>query len=542
MLRKVIFLALMIICFTIFKPVLALEKGDEAADFSAKDIEGNNISISAYEGDLIILYFWVIDMEECQEELKELERFYQEKREQVKVISVNEDFGDNISRAKTFAKDNLNFPTITDEERVLAYTYQGNIITVPYMLVIDRGGKVCEIRRGIPELIATTLRRIWQICGETEELTSVPSPEKTERLLRVESKPTGAEVYLNEKFEGKTPLDIDDIKQGEYTLRLTKSKLEKTWWLIIGDFWYLATSDSWKLLPPDNSGSSGDFISSAQNIGVPFKRTINLILPLGKVGDIVIKSNPEGAKVYLDGELKGETPLSIKGMLVGEYDISLEGRCGSWRGSVSLVEGKAEEINISLPSDQAIREAESLYLRGYNNYEMGNFESAKEDFEKAERLVPCKILYPYWLARSNYELDEFDKAEKLLQKVLQFDPPPDQEMTRGAQYMLARIEKYKKYTKEAVENFDEGYKYYQAGDYAKAIEPLKRAVLANEEEVENGLAHNVYIEAYKHLGVAYEKEGRFQEALEVFEKALSLDPDNKELKYFRNLIEEKLNQ
>ena len=44
----------------------------------------------------------------------------------------------------------------------------------------------------------------------------------------------------------------------------------------------------------------------------------------GKISNLSLRSAPEGAKVFIDNEFRGETDLFLKGVLVGNYEIKFE--------------------------------------------------------------------------------------------------------------------------------------------------------------------------------------------------------------------------
>jgi hypothetical protein len=46
------------------------------------------------------------------------------------------------------------------------------------------------------------------------------SAQPTTGLLRIESRPLGASVYVNDRLVGKTPLQIGDVTSGEHSVRL----------------------------------------------------------------------------------------------------------------------------------------------------------------------------------------------------------------------------------------------------------------------------------------------------------------------------------
>ncbi len=79
-----------------------------------------------------------------------------------------------------------------------------------------------------------------------------------------------------------------------------------------------------------------------------------LLTPQPQLGDIDVECNPMEATVYLNGERKGVTPLRIKKILAGVYEIRLEKEgYNPSKNSVQVREGKPAEINetLSLKTD-----------------------------------------------------------------------------------------------------------------------------------------------------------------------------------------------
>jgi serine/threonine protein kinase len=108
--------------------------------------------------------------------------------------------------------------------------------------------------------------------------------------LKVVSKPSASAVFLDENHVGDTPLSIRMWMGGKHIIRVTKKGYH-------------------------------DF---EQNVEMQFGTTkeINVELTLILLGELTVKSDPSGANVYLDGQMKGATPLCLD--IVKEGTINLE--------------------------------------------------------------------------------------------------------------------------------------------------------------------------------------------------------------------------
>ncbi|MDP8210835.1 MAG: PEGA domain-containing protein [Candidatus Stygibacter australis] len=120
---------------------------------------------------------------------------------------------------------------------------------------------------------------------------------------QVSSEPTGAAIYLDEKFLGKTPLVREKIPSGEHTLRLTYEK-------------YKTHQEPFII----NDGDEPDFdIALEPNFA-----------------SLTINSAPEnGAAVFIDDKQVGITPFTEPMMQAGTYIIRIEKEL--WSGSSETI-------------------------------------------------------------------------------------------------------------------------------------------------------------------------------------------------------------
>ena len=127
--------------------------------------------------------------------------------------------------------------------------------------------------------------------GETLEIPVIKLKPKF-GYLEVTTNPTSADVYLDEKYLGKTPLNKDKIASGNHTLRITLDKYQKHQETVI-----LKDGDEKKF-------------------------DLNLKPNFAK---LEIDSAPEqGATVFIDGKEVGKTPYVDKMMVAGTYEVRIE--------------------------------------------------------------------------------------------------------------------------------------------------------------------------------------------------------------------------
>ncbi|TLD41436.1 MAG: Thiol:disulfide interchange protein [Candidatus Jettenia ecosi] len=117
--------------------------GAEAPTFSAMDFKGNQIDLSKYRGNIVILDFWATWCDPCLEAFPKVKNMYNKFKDKgVQFIGVSLD--DDIENVRGFVKqEKVEWPQLFDGKRwkgVLPGLYRVNII--PTMFVIDRESKI----------------------------------------------------------------------------------------------------------------------------------------------------------------------------------------------------------------------------------------------------------------------------------------------------------------------------------------------------------------------------------------------------------------
>jgi cytochrome c biogenesis protein CcmG/thiol:disulfide interchange protein DsbE len=116
--------------------------GSAAPQFSLKDINGKEVSLSDFKGKVVILDFWATWCGPCRSEIPDfiaLQKKYGGKGLQVIGISVDKD----KNALSKFYKDNgMNYPVaLTDGAVESKY---GGIRGIPTTFIIDKSGKIVK--------------------------------------------------------------------------------------------------------------------------------------------------------------------------------------------------------------------------------------------------------------------------------------------------------------------------------------------------------------------------------------------------------------
>ncbi len=122
--------------------------------------------------------------------------------------------------------------------------------------------------------------------------------------LHILSVPGNAQVFMDEEYMGVTPFRTGRIPAGSCQLRFAKDKHKDKLNTVV--------------------------VERGQDKEVNIR-----LLPVK--GSIAVSSDPPGAAVYLDGEIKGDTPVFIYGAMIGQYSLKLvKPGCDDWQKQITV--------------------------------------------------------------------------------------------------------------------------------------------------------------------------------------------------------------
>jgi peroxiredoxin len=137
-----------------------------APDFSLESQDAENITLSNFRGDVVLVNFWGSWCPPCREEMPAMQKVYQEYQDQgFTILAVNAAYNEKPGQAIKFVSDHsLEFPIPLDKDGQVSRLYQVNAFPSSYF--IDRNGIVQEIVIGGPMAEALLRTRIENLLGE----------------------------------------------------------------------------------------------------------------------------------------------------------------------------------------------------------------------------------------------------------------------------------------------------------------------------------------------------------------------------------------
>lgn len=230
----------------------------------------------------------------------------------------------------------------------------------------------------------------WEkfICTQQPQQTLQVKLTPIAASVMVYSNPAGAELNFKGEVVGETPLTLHDLPIGKYTGILKKqgyTNIELNWevqdarpFAIDGNM----VSNMGNLSITSNPANSNIFIDEKPRGPTPFEGSIEQgnhkiriekegYTPMEEVltikknektaksytlqmrpGILTVKSNPAGASVFLNNQLYGNTPVEIKELVPGTYQIRVEkAGCDPLVKQISIAAGSNAEESVQLSSN-----------------------------------------------------------------------------------------------------------------------------------------------------------------------------------------------
>jgi len=175
--------------------------------------------------------------------------------------------------------------------------------------------------------------------------------------LSVTSEPSDAKVYLDGEYKGVTPVFISYIASGNHTLQVTKAG-------------YQSQKEIITIYPGDTT-----FIHAIlQELNQTGNRT----------GNLYVVTSPADAWLYVDGEYKGLTPITVNSLSEGNHAAKIRKQgCYGYQTTVYVVAGSTTTLNVYLnPNNQTNTTNQSL---------AGGGGTEKPDLDECKTGTACDL-------------------------------------------------------------------------------------------------------------------------------------------------------
>jgi peroxiredoxin len=143
-----------------------------APDFVVKNLKGQDVMLSDFNGKVILLNFWATWCAACREEMASMQNLYSSLRKDgVEVLAVSIDRWNEDRIQKYVKKNNLTFPVLLDQNQKVRKQY--HVRGVPTSYLIDGKGKIRGYASGA---------RSWDSTDSQELLLSLKSNDSNDSL------------------------------------------------------------------------------------------------------------------------------------------------------------------------------------------------------------------------------------------------------------------------------------------------------------------------------------------------------------------------
>lgn len=133
-------------CIVLLLPAVLQAGGAAAPDFTLKSRTGENLKLSEYRGQVVMINFWASWCGPCRQEMPLLNDLYRRYHKLgFTLLGVNLDQERDQALA-LLEKIPVSFPILFDPEGKVSELYQ--VAAMPTTVILDRGGHVRHVHKG----------------------------------------------------------------------------------------------------------------------------------------------------------------------------------------------------------------------------------------------------------------------------------------------------------------------------------------------------------------------------------------------------------
>jgi peroxiredoxin len=139
-------LGLLVTVFAVTSLASSGLEGQVAPDFALKSSTGENLRLSEYRGNVVMINFWATWCGPCRQEMPLLDELYTRyERVGFRLLGVNID--DDSRRAMQMIEDlGVSFPVLFDTRKEVSKLYE--VEAMPATVLVDREGNVRYVHHG----------------------------------------------------------------------------------------------------------------------------------------------------------------------------------------------------------------------------------------------------------------------------------------------------------------------------------------------------------------------------------------------------------
>jgi len=120
-----------------------VKEGTAAPDFTLKDLDGRDVSLSSLKGNVVLVNFWATWCPPCREEIPSLAKLTAlTSGKPIRLLAVSIDEGGKEAVEGLFKAMGVSLPTLLDPEAKTGKRY--GTTGVPETFIVDRQGKVVK--------------------------------------------------------------------------------------------------------------------------------------------------------------------------------------------------------------------------------------------------------------------------------------------------------------------------------------------------------------------------------------------------------------
>ena len=169
------------LCFCLFLSADLPASAAKATDFTLNDLEGNEVSLSSFQGKVILLDFWATWCPPCRQEIPGFINLYKKYKDKgVEIIGVSLD--KSPDKVKTFVeKGKVNYPILMGNKEVTEL--YGGVRSIPTTIIIDRDMNIVGQHVGFAEesvFQADIEKLLMPGTGDQSPAEPTEKPEETE--------------------------------------------------------------------------------------------------------------------------------------------------------------------------------------------------------------------------------------------------------------------------------------------------------------------------------------------------------------------------